>query len=94
MTLASDTVDSNVLNGTGGYGGGIYIAGGTVTLTNGTLESNNTTTSSTSHGGGVFIAKGATAYLDSFTVANTINNIDSSGTNGSTANLDGPYTLT
>ena len=94
VSLASDTVDSNVLNGDGGYGGGIYIAGGTVTLTSDTLESNNATTSSTSHGGGVFIAKGATVYLDSFTVANTINNIDSSGTNGSTANLDGPYTLT
>jgi hypothetical protein len=31
--------------------------------------------------------------MDSFTVANMINNTDSSGLNGSTANIDGAYIL-
>jgi hypothetical protein len=43
-------------------------------------------------GGGILIESTATVYIDSFTVANTINNTDSSGTNGSTANIDGTYT--
>jgi len=85
-----------------GYGAGLYIAGGTVTLTNDTVESNTVRFSyynepiyqNGGYGGGLFIAKGATVYLDSFTVANTINNTDSTGNNGSTANIDGTYTLT
>ena len=44
-------------------------------------------------GGGLYIAGKATVYLDSFTVTNTLNNRDNSGTNGSTANIDGSYTL-
>ena len=32
--------------------------------------------------------------MDTFTQANTTNNTDSSGTNGSTANIDGTYILT
>ena len=44
-------------------------------------------------GGGLYIARQATVYLDSFTVTNTLNNADNSGTNGSTANIDGTYTL-
>ncbi len=44
-------------------------------------------------GAGIYIASGATVYLDSFTLANTINNTDSTGLNGSTANIDGPYIL-
>ena len=70
--------------------GGLYVAGGTVTLTKGTVESNFV---NGGYGGGLFIAKGATVYLDSFTVANTINNTDSSGLNGPTANIDGTYIL-
>jgi hypothetical protein len=31
--------------------------------------------------------------MDMFTVANTINNTDNSGTNGSTANIDGTAIL-
>jgi hypothetical protein len=45
------------------------------------------------YGGGVFIESGATVYIDDFTVANTINNTDGSGTNGSRANIDGTYIL-
>jgi len=86
VTLTSDTVESN----TATYGGGLYIAAGTVTLSNTTVEAN----SATDYGGGIYIVSGATVYLDPFTVANTINNTDLSGTNGSTANIDGTYTLT
>ena len=44
-------------------------------------------------GGGLYIASGATVYLDSFTVANTINNTDWTGLNRHTANIDGTYIL-
>jgi hypothetical protein len=106
VTLSSDTVENNTaLGGYGafapvrgygdGFGGGICIASGaTATLCSETVQSNSAsgpTSSSGSDGGGIYIASGATAYLDSFTVANTINNTDGSGTNGSTANIVGPY---
>jgi hypothetical protein len=71
-------------------GGGIYItSGATVTLCDDTVQSN----SATYLGGGIYIVSGATVYVDGFTVANTINNTDSSGTNGPTANIDGTYIL-
>jgi hypothetical protein len=44
-------------------------------------------------GGGIYIASGATVYLDSLTVANTINNTDAHGLNSSTANIVGTYIL-
>lgn len=86
VTLASSTVNSNAH---AVYGSGLCVAGGTVTLSNDTIESNSAT-----YGGGIYIAPEATADIDPVTVANTINNADSSGTNGSTANIDGPYILT
>jgi hypothetical protein len=69
------------------YGGGIYIATGAA----GTFCNDTVTSNGASYGGGIYIASGATVCLDSFTVANTINNTDVSGTNGSTANIDGPF---
>jgi hypothetical protein len=42
-------------------------------------------------GGGVYIALPAAVDIDAFTMLNTVNNTDSSGTNGSTANIDGPF---
>jgi hypothetical protein len=110
VTLSSDTVESNAaLGGYGafvapgllgygfGFGGGIYIASGaTATLCSDTVQSNSAsgpTSSSGSDGGGIYIVSGATVYLDPFTVTNAITNADGSGTNGSTANIDGPYTL-
>jgi hypothetical protein len=71
------------------YGGGIYIATGAT----GTFCNDMGTSNGASYGGGIYIASGATVYLDPFTVANTMNNTDISGLNGSTANIDGPYTL-
>ena len=45
-------------------------------------------------GGGIYVISSlATLDLDSFTLAHTINNKDSSGLNGTTANIDGKYTL-
>jgi hypothetical protein len=73
-----------------GLGGGISIGGGTVTLSNDTVASNTA-----SSGGGIYIAAiwdMPPVCIDSFTVDNTIDNTDSSGLNGSTANIDGPYT--
>ena len=55
-------------NGNDG-GGGIFIGGGTVSLCNETVEYNITDGS----GGGILIY-GSTLYIDSFTLANTINN--------------------
>jgi hypothetical protein len=88
-TTGSMTVSSCTLSGNsaGNDGGGIYAYGGTVTLTNDTMQSNT----ATSYGGGIYIRSVAAVYLDQFTVANIINNTDSS--NGSTANIDGSYTL-
>jgi hypothetical protein len=103
--LSSDTVEFNFASGVDGpdggspaigrasygYGGALYAASGAaMTLCSDTVESN---TASPGYGGGIFIASGATAFIDSFTVANTINNTDSSGWNGSTANIDGTYIL-
>ena len=82
-------------------GGGLYIAGGTVTLANDTVESNAVGYGRRTHpdvdldvvyggyGGGMYVAPAASVSLDAFTLANTIDNSDSSGTNGSTANIDG-----
>ncbi len=95
VTLSSCTVESNSALS----GGGLNINSGTVTLTNCTVVSNSATVS----GGGIYVASGnalrdtlsaPTVYLDPFTVANTINNTDSTGLNGSTANIDGTYILT
>jgi len=86
VNLSSDTVNSNVA---GQSGGGLYIAGGSmVTFCNDTVAFNSDFT-----GGGMYIEFGTTVYIDSFTVANTINNTDSFGLNGSFANIVGPYTL-
>jgi hypothetical protein len=81
-----------------GYGGGLYAAAGAaVTMCGDTVQSNAAAGGTGTHngkgyGGGLFIAKYATLYLDSFTLANTINNTDSSGS-GKTANIDGSYIL-
>jgi hypothetical protein len=49
-------------------------------------------------GGGIYIASGATVYIDTARVdpvdpTVVSNNTDSSGMNGSTANIDGSYIL-
>jgi hypothetical protein len=86
-------------SGGDGYGGGLYAAAGSsVTLRGDAVQSNTASGgrgkgSGTGYGGGVFIANKAAVYLDAVTPANTVNNTDSSGTNGSTANIDGSYTI-
>ena len=73
-------------------GGGLYVASGTVTLVNDTVQGNSTLNLAYSNYGGAAAAStcvsGATVHLDAFTVANTINNTDGTGLNGSTANID------
>jgi hypothetical protein len=101
VMLSSDTVENNTAEGqyggnglgiTGlGYGGGLEVAGGTVTLCSDTAESNSAGGASDpyGYGGGIDIVSGATVSIGSSTVVT--NNTDSSGTNGSTANIDGMY---
>ena len=82
------------------FGGGLYVAGGTVILTGDVIEANVAATKYYNnaiyyvdgYGGGIFIASGATVNLDSYTLANTIGNIDSSFFgSGSTTNIDGKF---
>jgi hypothetical protein len=44
-------------------------------------------------GGGIYIASGASVYIDAFTVANGLDSTDNSGTNGSTENIAGAYVV-
>ncbi len=100
-------------NGGNGLGGALEVSGGTASLTSVTVTSNDAQPglggdggaqlgmgdgpgglSGVAAGAGICIASGDTVYLDSFTLANTINNTDSTGLNGSTANIDGGYILT
>jgi hypothetical protein len=79
-----------------GFGGGLYLDGAaTVTLCSDTVEFNAASAyfGGQAEGGGVHIAPKSTVYLDAFTVANTVNNTDGSGTNEGTANIDGSYIL-
>ncbi len=94
-TISNDTVESNHASDNGC---GLYIGTGygvTVSLVDDTIESNTTTgnVGPPGYGGGLYIVGTGTTTLDYFTVANTINNKDRSGLNGSTANIDGTYTL-
>ena len=58
-----------------------------------TAKGGTGTTNGTGYGGGIYIGyeSGSVIYIDSFTVTNAIKNTDGSGTNGSTANIDGTY---
>ncbi len=87
-------------NGGNGFGGGLYVAGGSATLTYSTVSSNNAQGGayglgthigppSLGEGGGIYIVTSATVYLDAFTVANTVNNTAST----SDPNIHGSYTL-
>jgi hypothetical protein len=107
VSLSNDIVENNSATvGPGNFsqaepqalGGGLYVAGGTVTLCSDTVQYNSaiastTTSPSDGRGGGIYIVAGATVYIDSFTVTNTINNSDAVGLNSSTANIDGTYIL-
>jgi hypothetical protein len=90
----------NSLPGTpgNGFGGGLFVAAGTVSLCTDTVASNTAVGANVGFpgsgqgaGGGLYTASGASVYIDAFTVANALNNTDNSGTNGSTANIDGAY---
>ena len=88
FVLGSIAEGSGVQAGDYGYGGAVYVAGGTVTLTNDYLQNNDaveTDYGSQGRGGGIFIASGATVYLDSFTFKNTTSNFPD--------NIEGGYIL-
>ncbi len=87
----------------GGFGGGLYAAGGTVTLTGDVIASNSAGSQQSGgfdgyydigYGGGIYIGTKAQVYLDSYTLSETFANLDgSSGLDGATANIDGTYIL-
>src|SRR5262249_15764630 len=90
ITASGCTLSNNHAQGDGGA---LYVWGGTVTLTNDVVENNLARFGGhySGKGGGIFTY--VTVYLDPFTLAHTVNNTDVSGTNSSTANIDGPYIL-
>jgi hypothetical protein len=87
-------------NGGNGFGGGLEVGGGTVTLTSVTVTTNDAHGGSPGiggwfpypmgEGGGVYIASGATVYIDAFTLANVISNTAST----SNPNIFGTYIKT
>jgi hypothetical protein len=77
--------DAIPYTGPGGsaYGGALFVAGGTVTLSNDTVEGNScqygyqndlSAGHGVASGGGIVIAQGATVSIDAFTLGHTINN--------------------
>jgi hypothetical protein len=89
-TLTNCTVDNNNANESGGA---LFVDRGNVDLVNDTVESNSVLAGLHSVGGGIYISTLGALDLDSFTLAHTVNNTDHSGSNGSTANIDGKYGL-
>ena len=86
----------------GGYGGGIYVAAGTATLTNDVIQYNLAGYyinggfdgfNNLGYGGGIYIGPAASVYMDSLTVSETIFNIDYYNLGSPTANVDGSYIL-
>jgi hypothetical protein len=101
VTFSGDVIENNTATGGNAIGAGLFVGNGTVTLCNDMVEFNTATGgiggNGQGFGGGMYItpgsAPGFAVYIDSFTVANTINNTDGSGLNGPTANIDGTYIL-
>jgi predicted outer membrane repeat protein len=89
-TLTNCTLEEN---SAGESGGALFVDRGNVDLVNDTVKSNSVLSGLHGVGGGIYICALGTLDLDSFTLANTINNKDHSGLNGSTANIDGKYAL-
>jgi hypothetical protein len=81
--------------GGNGFGGGLYAAGGEVTMEDGTVTGNagnggySPVAPGMGEGGGLYIATSAAVSLDAFTLANVLNNTAST----SDPNIDGSYTL-
>jgi hypothetical protein len=70
-------------------GGAVFVAGGTVTMRDDSITGNSANGRARGIGGGLYIRSGATVYLDSFTVANIVDNTASTSNN----DLYGSYTL-
>jgi hypothetical protein len=97
VAVSGDTVDSNTAQlgpstlGGVAAGGGIYVASGSVTFCSDSVQSNADVMPkypgswAAEHGGGIEITSEAAAYIDTFTVANTINN--------SPSNFEGSYSV-
>jgi len=77
---------SSIGAGGDGFGGGLYAAGGSVTLQSDTVTGNAANggrggSAGLGEGGGLCIGTTATVYLDAFTLANTANNTASTSNN-------------
>jgi hypothetical protein len=77
-----------------GFGGGLYAGGGTISLSNDTVDFNTASGGSGNvngqgEGGGLYIHTGVKVSLDAFTLANVINNTASTSNN----DIFGSYTL-
>ena len=87
----------------GGFGGGLYAAGGTVTLTGDVIASNSAGSVQSGgwdgyddigYGGGIYVGTSAAVSLDSYTLSETIGNLDGyQDQSGATANIDGTFAL-
>jgi hypothetical protein len=96
-------VNSNNFTGHGAnaYGGAIYVGGGSANVMIGlTIIQGNEALAGADRlgivsglGGGLYIASAAPVSLDAWSVTNTTNNLDGSGLNGATANIDGVYAI-
>ncbi|MEW5988836.1 MAG: right-handed parallel beta-helix repeat-containing protein, partial [Chloroflexota bacterium] len=67
ITVTQTSISGNSFSGLGGYGGGIYLLCGYMTIRESTIEGNTATTGSTSYGGG--IDAGGTLTLTNSTVS-------------------------
>jgi hypothetical protein len=80
VTLSNNTVQSNYVQDSSAFGGGLYVARGTVTLTSDSVESNSLNSgivgTVSSYGGGLYVA-GGTVTLTSDSVES--NSADSGG---------------
>jgi hypothetical protein len=85
-----------------GYGGGVCVAGGSVTLRNDLISGNTAgisgawALSSIGYGGGIYQGGAGKLYLDSFTMAHAIYNADENGWSNwppDRANISGGYIL-
>jgi hypothetical protein len=104
LNLSGDTINGNFADGQpapqldpnesrDSYGGGMYVAAGTVTLCNDIVENNEAIGYAYAQGAGIYISSHAKVYIDASTLAQVISNTSYPGTwpIGTIDNIDGPY---
>jgi uncharacterized repeat protein (TIGR02543 family) len=82
FTMNGGEISGNTASGGSGRGGGVYINGGTFTLTDGTISNNHTTQSgsgATYGGGGVFVTGDGTFEMSGGVVSGNSSHYDGGG---------------